>query len=393
MPTARTATVSVATYAWTVCHTALTYGDHVALHDNVLCSTFQEQLPIMQATTSCSMNKVDVGTQIFNKTEVIYLLKIASQEWSTIELATYEFSLSDGFNSVENWINALVATSFMEPFLFVALIHNSCSWNVITAHYDVMSCPPSCAQRMVWWLDGLLCVECSQSEDSCKSLSYLIFVVYQFRAWTQVTKERVSWQKPESLKCWNFIIVCKRIALCWSVSSFEQHNWSTLCMIPTNITLQFYLKSGVQWDHGSIWDLIILRIYIQLSIVGCSISRHSCIFSAQFPVDNGTFGSDNLQACLANGEAWLLVARACIYMCATGSHRSQISTSTITLQGFIGLALHKFSSHIAFLCFRHICQLPLFTSDSTFIMHSARARPQNWWTKWIPSAWARCLKI
>ena len=46
----------------------------------------------------------------------------------------------------------------------------------------------------------------------------------------------------------------------------------------------------------------------------------------------------------------------CTYMCATGRHRSHISTSTIRLslcKGIFRLALHKFRPHLAFLCFGH----------------------------------------
>ena len=67
---------------------------------------------------------------VFNKTEAAWLVKIASHEQPTIKLAMYRSSLSDGFSTV----NALIMTSFIESLLFVALIHNSCPWNVVTAH-------------------------------------------------------------------------------------------------------------------------------------------------------------------------------------------------------------------------------------------------------------------
>ena len=78
-------------------------------------------------------------------------------------------------------------------------------------------------------------------------------------------------------------------------------------------------------------------------------------------------------------------------MCASGMHRSQISTSTIRLS--------LCSSILDYLYINFALTLLFCVSDMAtfphYVMHSTRARLQNRWTKWIPreTLWMRLRMV
>ena len=60
------------------------------------------------------------------------------------------------------------------------------------------------------------------------------------------------------------------------------------------ISLHYSRPTHIHWDQESIRDLVLMRI--QIAILCSLISIPLCIFSAQFAIDNNTFGTDNFQA-------------------------------------------------------------------------------------------------
>ena len=110
-----------------ICNATLAHGDLVAL--TLCCTIFQEEQLWIQVTTTVVWTKSMWAHEVFNKAEAAsaWLVKIASHEQPTIKLAMCRsISCQNEMAS----LNALIMTSFIEPLLFVALIHNSCPWNV-----------------------------------------------------------------------------------------------------------------------------------------------------------------------------------------------------------------------------------------------------------------------
>ena len=81
-----------------ICTAILAHSDHVTL---TMCwTTFQEQQPWIQATTSV------LWTKSMWAHGAAWLVKISSHEQLTITLAMHRSSLSDGFSTVENWMHS-----------------------------------------------------------------------------------------------------------------------------------------------------------------------------------------------------------------------------------------------------------------------------------------------
>ena len=97
----------------------LAHGDHVTL--TMWCTIFQEQQPWIQATISALWMKSMWVHEFINKTE-----RLTIELWQCTSLACQMASVK--------LKTECTSTSFIEPLCFVALIHNSCPWNVNTAH-------------------------------------------------------------------------------------------------------------------------------------------------------------------------------------------------------------------------------------------------------------------